>query len=201
MTETLGENPIQAGWLQIAKACPSPNYNQRPEGAEVSLLVVHNISLPPDQYGAGWVQAFFCNQLDAGAHPYFASIAQLRVSSHLLIERDGELTQFVSFDDRAWHAGASCFKGRAECNDFSIGIELEGSDHIAYTEVQYQRLAEVTALLLVHYPELTESHIVGHEDIAPGRKTDPGAAFNWSHFRALLNSFRPWINNQQNESI
>ncbi len=191
MIETLGKNLIQAGWLQQAKACPSPNYNQRPEGAQVSLLVVHNISLPPDQYGTGWVQAFFCNQLDAEAHPYFARIAQLRVSSHLLIERDGELTQFVSFDDRAWHAGASCFEGRSECNDFSIGIELEGSDHIAYTEVQYQRLAEVTALLLARYPELSENRIAGHDDIAPGRKTDPGPAFNWSHFRALLTSFHP----------
>lgn len=191
MIETSGRPPIQAGWLQWARACPSPNYNQRPANAQVSLLVVHNISLPPDRYGTGWVQAFFCNQLDAGAHPYFASIAQLKVSSHLFIERDGSLTQFVSFDDRAWHAGASCFEGQADCNDFSIGIELEGSDHIAYTEPQYQRLAEVAALLLAQYSELKESRIVGHEDIAPGRKTDPGPAFDWSHFRALLRTQLP----------
>lgn len=188
MIEKLGNTQIQAGWLQQAKACPSPNYSQRPADVQVCLLVVHNISLPPDQYGTGWIQAFFCNQLDAEAHPYFASIAQLQVSSHLLIERDGSLTQFVSFDDRAWHAGASWFEGRADCNDFSIGIELEGSDHIAYTEPQYQCLAEVAALLMAQYPELDEKRIVGHEDIAPGRKTDPGPAFDWSHFRALLRS-------------
>ncbi len=191
MIETSGRPPIQAGWLHGARACPSPNYNQRPANAHVSLLVVHNISLPPDHYGTGWVQAFFCNQLDAGAHPYFASIAQLKVSSHLFIERDGSLTQFVSFDDRAWHAGASCFEGQTDCNDFSIGIELEGSDHIAYTEPQYRRLAEVAALLLAQYPGLKESRIVGHEDIAPGRKTDPGPAFDWSHFRALLRAQLP----------
>lgn len=182
---------IRDGWLVSARRCPSPNYNERPAGTEISLLVVHNISLPPDQYGTGHIEAFFRNQLNPAEHPYFKQIADLRVSSHLLIARDGELVQFVPLDGRAWHAGASEFQGRRECNDFSIGIELEGSDQVPYTPAQYQRLAAVTGLLLSRYPALTPERIVGHSDIAPGRKTDPGPAFDWPHFHSLLGVNRP----------
>ncbi|MDQ2078299.1 1,6-anhydro-N-acetylmuramyl-L-alanine amidase AmpD [Marinimicrobium sp. ABcell2] len=177
---------IRNGWLASAQACPSPNFNPRPAGSVVSLLVIHNISLPPGQFGTGCVQQFFCNQLDSQQDPYFATIADLRVSSHLFIERDGGLTQFVSLSDRAWHAGASSFESVTNCNDYSIGIELEGCDDIAYTEAQYQRLAGVTALLLSRFPALSEQRVVGHQDIAPGRKTDPGEAFDWLYFRSLL---------------
>lgn len=177
---------IHNGWLSSARTCPSPNHNQRPPETPVSLLVIHNISLPPGQFGTGCVQEFFCNRLDPDQHPYFASIADLQVSSHLLIERTGQVFQFVSFDQRAWHAGASRFAGVADCNDYSIGIELEGSDHIAYTDAQYRRLADVTVLLLSRYPALDQARIVGHQDIAPGRKTDPGPAFDWSYYRSLL---------------
>jgi AmpD protein len=152
----------------------------------VSLLVIHNISLPPGQFGTGCVQRFFCNRLDSAEHPYFATIADLQVSSHLLIERTGEVTQFVPFSARAWHAGNSCFAGVENCNDFSIGIELEGTDEQPYTDAQYSHLAEVTHLLLSHYPALRPERIVGHADIAPGRKTDPGPAFDWPRYRALL---------------
>jgi N-acetyl-anhydromuramoyl-L-alanine amidase len=177
---------IQAGWLTAARRCPSPNFNERPVDAEVSLLVIHNISLPPGQFGTGCIEQFFCNQLDSGAHPYFATVADMQVSSHLLIERTGEIIQFVPFDARAWHAGASCFEGVDNCNDFSIGIELEGTDDQPYTDAQYSRLAEVTDLLLSQYPALTPARIVGHADIAPGRKTDPGPAFDWPRYRASL---------------
>lgn len=182
---------IRNGWLVSAQACPSPNFNSRPPGAEVSLLVVHNISLPPGQFGTGCVQQFFCNQLDHRQDPYFAAIASLQVSSHLLIERTGVLTQFVSLNDRAWHAGASSFEGVSNCNDYSIGIELEGCDDIAYTEEQYQCLAEIAGLLFSRYPRLTKQRVVGHEDIAPGRKTDPGPAFDWAYFRSLLKPHIP----------
>lgn len=178
--------PIQDGWLASARRCPSPNYNDRPAGAAISLLVVHNISLPPEEFGSGYIEAFFCNQLPVEQHPYFQQIRDLKVSAHLLIDREGNAIQFVPFGRRAWHAGRSVFQGRAECNDFSIGIELEGSDHIPYTDAQYRRLAEVAGLLLSHYPALTPERITGHSDIAPGRKTDPGPAFDWDYFRAQL---------------
>lgn len=178
--------PIRDGWLSAARHCPSPNYNDRPLNGTINLLVVHNISLPPGQYGTGCIEQFFCNQLQSDQHPYFCQIADLRVSSHLLIDREGQLVQFVPFDRRAWHAGASAFEGRANCNDFSIGIELEGCDNEAYTDNQYQSLAQVTRQLLVHYPALTPDRITGHCDIAPGRKTDPGPAFDWGYFRLLL---------------
>jgi|TARA_R100000093_G_scaffold19146_1_gene11109 AmpD protein len=177
---------IQDGWLTSARRCPSPNYNERPPGEAISLLVVHNISLPPGQFGTGCVEDFFCNQLDINRDPYFEQIRDLRVSAHLFITRDGELVQFVPLDRRAWHAGASEFDGRTECNDFSIGIELEGCDDLPYTKPQYRRLAEVTRLLLSCYPALTPERITGHSDIAPGRKTDPGPAFDWRHFRSQL---------------
>ncbi|WP_233243843.1 1,6-anhydro-N-acetylmuramyl-L-alanine amidase AmpD [Bacterioplanes sanyensis] len=171
--------------LQPAQWCPSPNYGERPAGAEVSLLVLHNISLPPGQFGGGHIQAFFQNQLPPEKHPYFQQIASLQVSAHLLIERDGQLTQFVAFDRRAWHAGVSSFAGRADCNDFSIGIELEGCDDQAYSDAQYQQLALLIPLLQAHYP--IAGRIVGHEHIAPGRKTDPGPAFDW---RRLANELQ-----------
>lgn len=150
------------------------------------LLVIHNISLPPAQFGGSFVEAFFCNQLDAQAHPYFATIASLQVSAHCLIKRSGEAVQFVSFDDRAWHAGQSCFQGVTNCNDFSIGIELEGTDDTPYTDAQYHSLVAVTRLLLRTYPRISVDCIVGHSDISPGRKTDPGAAFDWRHLRERL---------------
>lgn len=175
------------GRLDAAQWLPSPNFGQRPS-PEISLLVIHNISLPPGQYGGGYIQQFFCNQLDEDAHPYFQEISQLQVSSHLLIERSGKLVQFVNFNDRAWHAGVSQFCGRDNCNDYSIGIELEGCDDQPYTEEQYRVLAQVTGALLQAYPQLTEQRITGHEDIAPGRKTDPGPAFDWQKYRALLAS-------------
>lgn len=174
------------GWLAYAVKCPSPNVNQRPEGAGVSLLVVHNISLPPGEFGGGHVQALFQNRLDPAIHPYFATIAGLQVSAHLLIERDGKLTQFAPFDARAWHAGASSFEGVPNCNDYSIGIELEGTDELPFTDAQYDALQKVTRQLLLTYPKLTPERITGHEHIAPGRKTDPGPAFDWQRFRHAL---------------
>ena len=174
------------GWLQGVRHCPSPNFNQRPAGAAISLLVIHNISLPPGQFGTGCVEAFFCNNLDPAQHPYFTTIADLKVSSHLLIERTGSIVQFVAFSERAWHAGASSFNGVVDCNDYSIGIELEGADDIAYTDAQYLALAKVTRCLLDAYPAITRERITGHEHIAPGRKTDPGPAFDWARYHQLL---------------
>lgn len=174
------------GRLPGARWCPSPNFGPRPEGEEISLLVIHNISLPPGEFGGSAIEAFFCNRLDPDAHPYFRTIADLRVSAHALIRRDGEVVQFVSLLDRAWHAGRSCFQGREECNDFSIGIELEGTDDTPYTDTQYHRLAELAALIMAAWPGIDVSRIAGHSDIAPGRKTDPGPAFDWSHFRHQL---------------
>lgn len=166
-------------WIDQARRVPSPNYNERPEDAAVSLLVVHGISLPPDEFGGPWIDDFFSNRLDASAHPYFATIAGLQVSSHFLIRRDGELVQYVACNARAWHAGRSNWCGREGCNDFSIGIELEGSDHVPYAEKQYTVLSDLVQVLQQHYPQIGDN-IVGHEHIAPGRKTDPGPAFDWS---------------------
>ncbi|SMR70032.1 AmpD protein [Marinobacterium sediminicola] len=164
---------------------PSPNCNERPEG-EISLLVIHNISLPPGQFGGGHVTELFTNRLDPDEHPYFAEIQGMEVSAHLLIERDGTMTQFVPFDRRAWHAGKSIFEGREACNDFSIGIELEGTDHTPYTDAQYEALAVVTRALMRAYPQLTKDRITSHSNIAPGRKTDPGSVFDWSRYRRSL---------------
>jgi len=164
------------GWLQGVSHVPSPNVDERPSGVPIDLVVIHNISLPPGNYGGGHVHALFTNRLDAGLHPYFAEVAGARVSSHLLIERDGHLTQFASFDDRAWHAGASEFEGRTRCNDFSIGIELEGSDFEPFSDAQYTSLNRVLALVCASYPVRA---VCGHSDIAPGRKTDPGPFFEW----------------------
>ncbi len=177
---------IDNGWLSTARRVESPNYNVRPHGVEIDLLVVHGISLPPRQYGGPEIEAFFCNCLVSDEHPYFAGIADVQVSAHFLIRRDGELVQFVALGDRAWHAGESCFEGRERCNDFSIGIELEGCDDEAYEIVQYERLAELSNALMDSYPGITPERVVGHCDIAPGRKTDPGQAFDWCYFRRLL---------------
>ena len=179
---------IKDGWLMPARHCPSPNFGPRPSGSdgEITLVVLHNISLPPGQYGGGYVQRFFCNQLAADEHPYFAEIAALQVSSHVFVERDGKITQFVSFADRAWHAGRSRYSGRDNCNDFSIGIELEGTDSEAYTHEQYKVLASLLPLLMAEYPALSATRITGHEHIAPGRKTDPGNAFDWQRLFVSL---------------
>lgn len=176
---------LEGGWYQGIQHCPSPNFNERPQG-EISLLVIHNISLPPGQFGTGQVQAFFSNCLQADAHPYFADIASMTVSAHFLIERDGTMVQFVSCLDRAWHAGASYFEGRENCNDFSLGIELEGTDHLPFTDAQYAALAQLTQALQAAYPAITVARICGHSDIAPGRKTDPGPAFDWARLRSSL---------------
>lgn len=175
-----------AGWLTPAAKHPSPNFNSRPPSAEISLLVIHNISLPAGQFGGSYVHELFTNCLDCDAHESFADLRGLTVSSHLLINREGVPSQFVSLADRAWHAGVSSFEGRENCNDFSIGIELEGCDEIAYTHAQYQTLIAISQTLRRAYPAITPARIVGHNDIAPGRKTDPGAAFDWAYFKNAL---------------
>jgi AmpD protein len=173
-------------WLPGLAHVPSPNFDERPPGCAVDLLVIHNISLPPGEFGGGHIQALFLNQLDSGAHPYFAQIAHLRVSAHLLIRRSGETIQFVALEHRAWHAGLSNFCGRERCNDFSIGIELEGSDDKAFSDAQYQALSHLGAHIRRLFPAIGDDRIVGHLDIAPGRKTDPGPCFDWPRFREQL---------------
>lgn len=177
-----------AGWCEAATRMPSPNFDARPEGTEIDLLVIHNISLPPGQFGGPYIADLFANCLDYEADPYFDQLRSLRVSAHFLIRRDGAVMQFVSAHERAWHAGISSFCGRERCNDFSIGIELEGTDFIPYTALQYTALAALTRSLQQQY-RLT--HVAGHEHIAPGRKTDPGPFFDWNAYRAALQSFAP----------
>jgi len=177
---------IKNHWLSQASKVPSPNYDDRPIGQAVSLLVVHCISLPPEQFGGDYIDQLFCNQLNPDEHPYFKQIYQLKVSSHLLIKREGGVVQYVAFDKRAWHAGLSDYKGRQKCNDFSIGIELEGSENQLYTDTQYQQLIAITETLIAHYPDLYSQNIVAHSDIAPGRKTDPGPSFDWDRYLAEL---------------
>jgi AmpD protein len=176
----------EEGWLHGAEHCPSPNCDDRPDQQEINLLVIHNISLPPGEFGSRCIREFFCNQLDCDAHPYFQQLRELRVSAHLLIERDGKLVQFVDFDKRAWHAGQSSFQGVADCNNYSIGIELEGTDQAAYTDAQYTSLAQVAVELMQTYSAISPDRLTGHSDIAPGRKTDPGAAFDWDYLRELI---------------
>ncbi len=171
------------GWLPAAHNHPSPNFDARPEGIVPSLLVIHAISLPPDTFGGEGINALFTNTLDPQAHPYYAQIADLKVSSHFLIRRNGELIQYVSTDQRAWHAGISSWQGITQCNDFSIGIELEGCDSLPFEGLQYPILVQLTRALWAHYPLQT---IVGHQHIAPNRKTDPGPHFNWPYYRSLL---------------
>lgn len=175
-------------WLLEADQCCSPNQDERPADAVIDSIVIHNISLPPGEFGGGHVSELFCNRLDETAHPYFKEICHLQVSAHVLIERNGACTQYVGFDQRAWHAGQSYFKGRQRFNDFSIGIELEGADDVLYERAQYDKLAQITHALLTQYSAITVANIVGHETISPGRKTDPGAAFDWQRYRASVQS-------------
>ncbi len=175
-------------WLSGVKRVASPYFNERPSTTKVSLLVVHNISLPPGQYGGEAIERFFSGKLEASEHPFFEVIHSMKVSAHCLIRRDGEIIQFVPFDKRAWHAGQSNFAGEGNCNDYSIGIELEGTDYDAYTEAQYHALAKLTSLLMACYPALSTERITGHQYIAPLRKTDPGLAFKWRYFRELIAS-------------
>jgi AmpD protein len=172
--------------LLEARQVPSPNCDARPVGTEISLVVIHGISLPPGHYGGPEIDQLFTNRLDPAAHPYFAGLAGLRVSAHLLIRRNGELVQYVPFTRRAWHAGESCYDGCTACNDFSIGIELEGQDNEAYTDIQYRQLVAVLQVLIETYPRLSVERIAGHSDVAPGRKTDPGPAFDWGGLQQRL---------------
>ncbi len=167
------------GLIRPAEQCPSPNQDDRPDGREPDLIVIHGISLPPGEFGGPYVEQFFTNRLDWDAHPYFAQIRGLTVSSHLFIRRDGALIQFVPFSRRAWHAGASCYRDREDCNDFSIGIELEGDDETAYSDPQYTALIKVIEALQTTYSSLCARRIAGHCDISPNRKSDPGPAFDW----------------------
>ncbi|MDH3614774.1 MAG: 1,6-anhydro-N-acetylmuramyl-L-alanine amidase AmpD [Gammaproteobacteria bacterium] len=179
-----------SGLIVPARQCPSVNQDERPDGAEPELLVVHGISLPPGEFGGGEIEQLFSNSLNWDSHPYFAEIRGVEVSSHLLIRRDGELIQFVPFGNRAWHAGESSFQGRTCCNDFSIGIELEGDDDTPYTDSQYEVLIAVTDALLLGYPALSVRQIAAHSDISPGRKTDPGPAFDWLRLYDGVNQSR-----------
>ena len=182
---------VSDGQLSLACWLPSPNCNTRPDGIDIDTIVIHNISLPPDDFGATdanglhYVKALFTNQLDWDAHPYFQTIKGAEVSAHLLIERDGSITQFVNFGARAWHAGKSSYLGRPDCNDYSIGIELEGSDFTDFTDPQYQALTKVIKALYRAYPK-TRQHLTGHSDIAPNRKTDPGEYFDWARLRKMV---------------
>lgn len=171
------------GWSRGLRRADCTNFDARPTGTEVSLLVIHNISLPPGEFGGSQIEDLFANRLDCDVHPYFDQLRGLRVSAHFLIRRDGSAVQFVSTLARAWHAGLSRFGGRERCNDFSVGIELEGSDDLAFCDAQYQTLAALAAALLERHPI---SDVCGHEHIAPGRKTDPGPHFDWARFRAEL---------------
>lgn len=180
----------EQGWLTTAKKKPSPNSDARPNHCEIDLLVIHNISLPPMDYGSDAVIDFFQNRLDPAAHPYFAEIASLQVSSHLFIRRNGDVVQFVPFSQRAWHAGKSCFEGQSACNNYSIGIELEGCDQQPYEDAQYESLLQITECLHKRYPAITANRITGHEHIAPGRKTDPGPAFDWHRYLGAI-TFKP----------
>ena len=179
----MNDGPV---WLPGARRLASPNCDQRPPGTEIDLLVIHSISLPPGEFGGCWIDDLFLNRLDPAAHPYFETIHHFRVSAHLLIDRDGALTQYVPLDRRAWHAGRSCFDGREACNDFSIGIELEGDDDTPFTDAQYHRLAAVTGEIMDRYPAITPARITGHCHIAPERKTDPGPLFEWQRYREAI---------------
>ena len=170
------------GWLQGVKHIISPNFNQRPEVGDISLLVIHNISLPAGDFGNGYIEQLFCNTLDCSAHANFSDLQNMRVSAHFLLNREGDIIQFVSILKRAWHAGVSQFKGRENCNDFSIGIELEGTDHIPFSAEQYAALIQLSNSIIKTCPQINPGRVVGHSDIAPGRKTDPGPAFDWHRY-------------------
>ncbi len=176
----------QTGLIEKVTYLPSPNMDPRPDGVDVDLLVIHAISLPPNQFSGDAVEKYFTNQLDFKSHPFYKQIAELKVSAHLFIRRDGHLQQFVPLHMRAWHAGVSEFANRTHCNDFSIGIELEGCDDLPFEPAQYQQIIAITKLVRELYPKITLSRIVGHSDIAPGRKTDPGPHFDWNYYQGLL---------------
>jgi len=173
-------------WFADVRRVPSPNFDARPSGCDIDLIVVHGISLPPGEFGGPHIEQLFCNCLDPHAHEYFRAIAAVKVSVHLLIRRGGDLVQFVAFSQRAWHAGESRFGDRVRCNDFSIGIELEGTDRTPYEDVQYERLGGVCLALMHRWPAIGPHRIVGHSDIAPARKTDPGPTFDWPRLHARL---------------
>jgi AmpD protein len=177
---------LQSGLMHGVRQIASPNHDSRPQGVEADLIVVHGISLPPGEFGGPWIDRLFTNTLPADFHPYFAEVGPLRVSSHVLVRRDGTVTQYVKFTERAWHAGKSVYQGREACNDFSIGVELEGTDTLPYEAAQYEALGEVVAALCAAYPRLSADRVVGHSDIAPGRKTDPGPAFDWPRARRTI---------------
>lgn len=180
------ESELLDGWVSYARRVPSPNYDERPPGTVIDAVVVHCISLPPGEYGGANIEDFFCNCLDPAGHDYFREIHRFRVSAHFLIYRDGELVQFVPTDRRAWHAGESLLAGRANVNDFALGIELEGTDDSDFEPRQYDTLVRLTRTLLRHYPALRADRLVGHSAIAPGRKTDPGPGFDWARYRKGL---------------
>lgn len=176
---------LLTGLLNPVRYKPSSHCDERPD-TPIDMIVIHGISLPPGQFGTNAVEDFFCGQLDYSQHDYFLTIKPLKVSAHLLIKRDGEIIQFVPFHKRAWHAGESTFQGRSRCNDFSIGIELEGTDDIPYDQKQYLQLITIIQLLLSAYPMIRKERIIGHQDIAPGRKTDPGSAFDWDYLKGNI---------------
>lgn len=179
-----------SGLLDIAKQTPSPNFDDRPADTNIDLIVLHNISLPPGQFGGPWIDDLFTRTLDPSADPFFGEIYTQKISSHILIRRDGEVVQYVPFHCRAWHAGKSNYQGREHCNDYSIGIELEGCDDKAFTEIQYLQLTGVIKELLKTYNTLSKDRVTGHSDIAPGRKTDPGPCFDWQQVHRLLETYK-----------
>jgi len=178
----------KTGLVESIDYIASPNCDDRPNGIDIDLIVIHSISLPPGKYGENWIEKFFTNVLPADEHPYFEEIKEMKVSAHTLIKRDGSLQQFVPFSQRAWHAGQSCYEGRDACNDFSIGIELEGTDDSDFEEAQYKSLATLVLSLEYTYPSISREKIAGHSDIAPGRKSDPGTGFDWGKLKQLLNN-------------
>ncbi len=177
---------LNSGWLNDGDRRPSPNFDQRPPDCDITALIIHAISLPPERFGGCFIEDFFCNSLDPTIHPYFNEISQLCLSAHFLIKRDGACTQFVSTLDRAWHAGISELEGQNQVNDFSIGIELEGSDKQPFESAQYDSLGSLTKAIISAHPLITKERIVGHSDIAPKRKTDPGPHFDWQLFREQI---------------
>ncbi|MCN4143660.1 MAG: 1,6-anhydro-N-acetylmuramyl-L-alanine amidase AmpD [Thiohalomonas sp.] len=179
---------LSDGWFTKAHKIPSPNYNKRPENTAIDAIIIHSISLPPGCYEGNDIHHFFSNKLDCDKAPFYDEIRDLSVSAHLLIRRDGELVQYVNLLERAWHAGPSCLGDQENCNDFSIGIELEGTHNSHFEAAQYKTLTSVVSSLLKCFPEISTERIVGHSDIAPGRKTDPGTGFDWGHWQAMLNN-------------
>ena len=180
----------ETGLIENIEYTASPNKDERPADSkideDIDLIVIHSISLPPGEYGGPWIEKLFTNQLPADDHPYFKEIHDMEVSAHVLIHRDGKVQQFVPFHQRAWHAGQSCYENREACNDFSIGIELEGTDDSAFEDIQYHQLAKLINALNTCYPGINKKRLTGHSDIAPGRKTDPGTGFDWNKLRKLL---------------